>query len=214
MTRSIAITSLVGLALVLSGAARADRLGKGSSLVFGQLGGHRGEFVSVTPGLSAAGFPGSVFRNETGEVGGEIGYYRFLSDEWTLGFSGGYHASSMKNDEAGFGSETVDTHSFTVRIGGDRFAFIDDRAALYAGPGLFVTRGRWKSKEDFTIEGPDVTEVGLNGRIGMYARLGNGYGLVGHIGQVLSHASGKNSIGKVSWWSSTHEGAVGMAFDF
>jgi hypothetical protein len=213
MTRSIAIASLTGLALLLSGAARAERLAKGRSLVLIEIGGHRGEFVSVVPALTTA-FPGAVFRNESGEVGGEIAYYRFLSDQWTLGISGGYHASRVKTDELDL-TLTSDTHSFTVRTGGDRYAFIDDNVALYAGPGVFFARGQWKSKaDDITIEGPDATEVGLNGRIGMYGRLGKGWALVGHIGQVLSHTSGKNSIGKISWWSSTHEGAVGMAFDF
>lgn len=81
---------------------------------------------------------------------------------------------------------------------------------------MFFTRGRWKSNgtEDLTIEGPDTTEMGLNGRIGMYTRLGKGWALVGHVGQVLSRTSGKNSIGKVLWWSSTHDGSVGLAFDF
>ena len=65
-----------------------------------------------------------------------------------------------------------------------------------------------------TDEGPDATEVGLNGRIGMYARLREGTALFGHIGQVLSRTSGKDSSGKISWWSSTHEGSVGLAFDF
>ena len=93
------------------------------------------------------------------------------------------------------------------------------------------TRGRAKSQTIFDepgitdqfSEGPDTTELGLNGRIGMYARLGGSAGLFGHIGQVLSYASAGNSegitvptlsYGKVSWWSSTHEGAVGLAFDF
>lgn len=214
MTRSIAIASLIGLALLLPGVARAERLGKGHSLVLVEIGGHRGQFVSVLPPLTFAGFPGAVFRNESGEVGGEIAYYRFVTDQWTLGISGGYHASRMKTDELDL-TETTDTHSITARIGGDRYAFIDDNVALYAGPGVIFTRGRWKSKvADSTIEGPDAMEIGLNGRIGMYARLRKGSALVGHIGQVLSRTSGKNSIGKISWWSSTHEGSVGLAIDF
>ena len=164
--------------------------------------------------LAAAGLPETIFRNEIGEVGGEVAYYRFLSDQWTLGISGGYHASRLKTEELGL-TWTSDTHSFTARIGGDRYAFIDDNAALYAGPGVFLTRGRWKSKAaDVTIEGPDATEVGFNGRIGMYARLGKGTALFGHIGQNLSRTSAKDSAGKISWLSSTHEGSVGLAFDF
>jgi hypothetical protein len=108
------------------------------------------------------------------------------------------------------------------RVGGDRYAFIDDNVALYAGPGLLFTRGRATSEQTVfppaagggTSKGPDATEVGLNGRIGMYAALRKGTALFGHIGQVLSRTSGKDSTGKISWWSATHEGSVGLAFAF
>jgi hypothetical protein len=76
---------------------------------------------------------------------------------------------------------------------------------------LVLTRGRWS--ED-VVEGPNTTELGFNGRIGMYARLSSRTGLFGHIGQVLSYTSGEDPIGKVSWWSSTHEGSIGLALDF
>ena len=218
MNRSI-VRSLLFLVIIAFVAfpARAERLGKGRSLVLFGVGGHRGEFVYL----------GGGFRYESGEVGGDVGYYRFLSDQWTLGISGGYHVGGVKTDEKNpngtpFATDKFETHSFTVRLGGDRYAFIDDNVALYAGPGVVFTRGRVKDELTVnppavgggTSEGPNTTEVGLNGRIGMYARLRNGVALFGHIGQVLSHASGENSDGKLSWWSSTHEGSVGLAFDF
>jgi hypothetical protein len=222
MSRLHAAASLISLAACLAaslaGPAHAERFGKGRSLLLVGIGGHTGEFTY--PGIA-------TFRFETGEVGGEIAYYRFLSDQWTLGISGGYHASGRKTDENNpngtpLSTETFDTHSFTVRVGGDRYAFIDDNVALYAGPGVFFTRGRAKS--ELTVrppatgggggDGPDATEVGLNGRIGMYAHLGKGTALFGHIGQVLSRTSSKDSTGKISWWSSTHEGALGLALDF
>jgi hypothetical protein len=208
MTRSIAIASLIGLVLMLAGPAGAERLGKGHSLVFVGIGGHTGQFVS--PQGAAYG------RFDSGEVGGHLAYQRFLSDHWTLGVSGGYHGGQMKVDEAFFGNLKLSTHSFTVRVGGDRYAFIDDDVALYAGPGVLFSRGR-ATLEDTgggSDEGPDATEVGFNGRIGMYARLRKGAGLFGHIGQVLSRTSSEDATGKASWWSSTSEGSVGLAFDF
>ncbi len=214
MSRSVAAISIVGIALLLSGAARAERLGKGRSLVSVAVGGHRGQ--SVVAFTSFLGLPGAVGRYESGEVGGEIEYCRFLSDQWTLGIGGGYHFSRTSTTEYGLGTDVTETHSFTARIGGDRYAFIDDNVALFAGPGVVFTRGRWKDSDTggFVEEGPEATELGLNGRIGMYARVARRWALVGHIGQVLSHTSGKNSDGKVSWWASTHEGSVGLAFDF
>jgi hypothetical protein len=215
MSRLLATASRVSIAVCfaasLAGSARADRLGKGHSMVEVGIGGHTGQFTY--PGLVGLG------RYESGEVGGQVSYFRFLSDAWALGFSGGYHGSRMKEEDSG-GSfanpTTISTHSYTIRIGGDRYAFINDDVALYAGPGLFWTRGRVKTEvEGFgSSEGPDANERGFNGRIGMYARLGKGTALYGHIGQVLSYASGEDASGRSSWWSSTHEGSVGLAFDF
>jgi hypothetical protein len=210
MARSIVAVACVSALLLLSPAARAERLGKGRSLVTVAVSGHRGEFVTIVPLVSVLGFPGALDRNEIGEVGGEIAYYRFLSDQWTLGIAGGYHGSNTRTTGSGV-SGTTDTHSYSVRIGGDRFAFIDDNVALYAGPGVVVTRGQSKSNGE---EDPQATEIGLNGRIGMYARLTEDLALIGHIGQVLSHTTGKNEFGTISWWTSTHEGSVGVAIDF
>ena len=87
---------------------------------------------------------------------------------------------------------------------------------------MFFTRGRAKSEVTVrppatgggSSDGPDATEVGLNARIGMYARLGKCTALFGHIGQVLSRTSSKDATGKMSWWSSTQEGSLGVALDF
>ena len=210
MPRSITTACFVAIALSIAVPAHAQRLHKGNSLVLVGISGHSGEFE----------FEG--FRFETGEVGGHLACAHFLSDHWTVDLSGGYHFSRVKEEQNNPPeTSTLDTHSFTGRIGGDRFAFIDDDVALYAGPGAFVTVGRAKS--DFVMsppvpglrsQGPNTTEVGFNGRIGMYARLRKGAALFGHIGQNLSHSSGKDSAGKVTWWTSTHEGSVGLAFDF
>jgi len=197
---------------LLPSVARAERPGKGHSLVHVALSGHRGQFVFVIQPI--LGFPGAVGAFERSEVGGEFGYSRFLSDEWTLGISGAYHASRERSEQSGY-TLTDDSHSFTARVGADRYAFIDDNVALCAGPGATFTRGRSKVDDSFiTDEDPDATEIGLDGRIGMYARLGKGWAFIGHVGQVLSRTSGKASFGKISWWSSTPEGALGLAFDF
>jgi len=207
----------VCFAASLAGSARAERPGKGRSLVEIGISGHTGQFTY--PGIVSFG------RYQSGEVGGQLSYFRFLSDQWTVGISGGYHAGRLKDEDKGggvfAGTSTINTHSFTIRIGGDRYAFINDDVALYAGPGLFWTRGRSKSEVvanpptvSGTNEGPDANETGFNGRIGMYARLGGSTALYGHIGQNLSYASAKDDTGKSSWWSSTHEGSVGLAFEF
>jgi len=189
---------LIGLAVSLAGSARADRLGKGRSLVEIGIGGH-----SVP----------------NGELGGQLGYFRFLSDQWTLGVSGGYYANRTKF-ESNPSTQTFNAHSFTIRVGGDRYAFINDDVALYAGPGVLWTRGHDKTEFDagppvgsLTVEA-DTDVVGFNGRIGMYARLSRSTALYGHVGQVLSHSSREGGGTKTSSWSNSLEGSVGLAFDF
>src|SRR5262245_4498689 len=214
MHRSVVVL-VVGVILgsALSfGSARAERLGKGDWLLSVGVAGHTGQFIESIPGLGAAGFTGAVFRFEQGEVGGTIALSRFLTDHWALELSGGYSAGREKTDDF-LGTRTKETRSFTVRAGGDRYAFIDDDVALFVGPGLFFTRGHVTSTVT-GIPGPDATELGLDARVGMYARLAKSTGFFAHIGQVLSYTSGVASEGKISWWSSTTKGSIGLAFDF
>src|SRR5689334_12969779 len=107
MSRSLALASLIGLSLLLAAPAHADRIGKGHTLIFMGIGGHIGEFVGPGP-----------FRDESGEVGGQLAYNRFLTDHWTVALAGSYHASQFKTDRNNasgtpLDTETLTTHSYT-----------------------------------------------------------------------------------------------------
>ena len=115
------------------------------------------------------------------------------------------------------GHEKFTSSSFNVRIGGDRYAFLNDDVALYAGPGLLYWRGHAEYEGfglGFDGRWPDVTQVGLNGRIGMYARLAGHSALFGHIGQVIARNSASDTPGDNTWWTNHFEGSVGLAVDF
>lgn len=211
--------------LVLASPASAERLGKGRSVVSVGMSGHRGQFIQLaglvgSPEYLAVNGPG-----DAGEVGGEAALARFLNDHWTIGLDLGYHASREKTgDQAPFyiNADIFRTQSWTLRIGSDRYVLIDDGMALYAGPGVFVTQGR----ETFELTqpsagggirvGPYSAEYGLNGRIGMYARLVGRSSLCAHIGQSFSHTSARAATSNKTWewWSSAPEGAFSLAFDF
>ena len=220
MSRLLAVAARTSLAVCLTaslaGPVQAERLGKGRSLVLVGISGHTGQFVVPGP-----------FNTSAGEVGGQAAYYHFMSDQWTLGGSVAYLVSKTTRDEnnpngSPLATDKFDSRSFAVSVGGDRYAFIGDDVAIYAGPGVFYARGRLK--DEFTVhppavggasfEGPNTTEVGGDGHVGMYARLQGHTALYGHVGLVLSRASGEDPTGKVSWWSSTPEGSFGLAFDF
>jgi hypothetical protein len=221
MRHSLAIACLFAICLGGSvvGPAHAEPLGKGRALILIGVGGHTGQFT----------YPGSsTIRLQSGEVGGLVSYSRFLNDEWTWGVSAGYYASRARIDENNpngtpLGTESFDTRSFTIRLGVDRYAYVNDDVAVFAGPGVGITRGQAKS--EFKVippatgggvnKSPHSSEVGLNWRVGMYVRLGRNTALVGHIGYVLAHTwGGQGPSGESSWWSSTPEGAVGLALGF
>ena len=198
---------LVVAVCLLASPAHAGRLAKGSSVLWVGLNG------SVAQLLSPGGGPLDSY--EGSELGIHVALNRFVSDAWTIAISGGFDAGSTKFELSGGGDLKLTSSSFNVRFGGDRYAFINDDVALYAGPGILFWKGHGKFQNppsDLTF--PDVTQIGLNGRIGMYARLSGHAALFGHIGQVLATNSGDDSAGKYTWWSNHHEGSVGLAFDF
>jgi len=197
--------------------AEAARLVRGNSVVWIGLNGNVAQLVG--PAL------GHAVVTESPELGVHVAYSRFLSDAWTVAFSGGYafgrrrfeYSASYPAPALAGTEEKFASRSFNVRIGGDRYAFINDDVAVYAGPGLLF----WKGHAEYAgfglgVDGTwaDVTQIGFNGRMGLYARLTGRSGLFGHIGQVIARNSDDDTPGKNTWWSNHHEGSVGLAFDF
>ena len=205
--RNPALALVCVAACALATPAAAARLVKGSNVVWVGLNGNVAQLLDTATGISPSG-----------ELGVHVALNRFLSDAWTMVVSGGVDAGSSKLElAAGGGTFKATSSSFNVRVGGDRYAFINDDVALYAGPGVLFWKGHAEFESPATPKDkePDVTQVGLNGRLGMYARLSNHVALFGHIGQVLATNSAKSSNGdKYTWWSNHHEGSVGLAFDF
>lgn len=209
MTRPMAILLLaILMGSAVAPASRAEKLAKGNSVVWIGLNGNRSHIVTPPVNLATLG--------EENEVGLHLALSYFLSDDWAGVISGGFAGENQKFEPAAAGLESkFKSSSYNVRVGLDRYAFINDGVALYAGPGLLY----WKGGSDYTLAGtttswPDVTEWAINGRIGMYARLTSHAGLFGHIGHVVGTNSGEDAAGKVTWWSSHHEGSVGLALDF
>ena len=199
-TTIIAAAALVGLVPLPASAAR---LARGNSVLWVGVHGDRAQLVPDTT------FNAGFF--EYGEVGVNAAISHFVTDHWTVLLEGDFSGSSFTFDATGGGESKSTSTSWAIRFGGDRYAFINDDVALYAGPGIRFWQGKVK---DDGIEGPDVKQIALNGRLGMWTRLGAHYGLYGHIGQVIGYNTADRADGRVKWWSSHHEGSVGLAFDF
>lgn len=213
-----AVMVFMTLAMCLSSSpAGAGRLARGSSVVWIGLNGNQAQLVGF--GL------GNAEPIEESELGVHVAFSRFLSDTWAVALSGGFdagsntfkYASSYPNPTLAGTEEKFSSRSFNLRIGADRYAFINDDVAVYAGPGLMFWRGHARYEGfGLGLDGtwPDVNQIGFNGRLGLYARLSGRSGLFGHVGQVLARNTDDDSAGKNTWWTSHHEGSVGLAVDF
>jgi hypothetical protein len=219
MSRVLAMAAVTCLVLYSVADAQADRLGKGRSLLSVGVAGHTGQFISP--------YGAFYFPYTSSEVGGSLAYSRFLSDQWTVAIAGTFYIGRARLDQnnpngSPLATETLATHTFQGRVGTDRFAFFDDNIGLFTGPGLFVFQSRAKDEDQVhpptvgggTNQGPDATGIGIDWRIGVHARMSGGTAFEAHVGEGLAYAWGKDSNGKVSWWSSNPEGALGLAFSF
>jgi hypothetical protein len=206
--------ALIALATVLvsPGPARSDRLGKGNSMLWLGFNGNKTQLVGPTTG--------SVSEYEDSELGAHFAYHHFTSDEWTVSLSGGTDVGRVQFRPAAAGApvETYTSRSWNVRVGADRFAFVNDRAAIYAGPGLLY----WTGEAEYSGSGdpfidlkwPRVSQIGINGRIGMYASISHRTALFGHIGQVIARNTASDSRGKNIWFTNHNEGSVGLSYEF
>jgi len=205
------VLSLAALVLIIAAPAHADRLAKGSKVVWAGLNGNVAQLIGPASDES---------RYVADEIGLHLAYSHFVSDVWAMVLSGGLDfGSDTFEPEAAGPSIELTNKSWNARFGFDRYAFINDEVALYAGPGLLYWKGNAELKGvgDSPAAGNEwleVSQFAFNGRLGMYARFTDNIALFGHIGQVLATNSADDTIGKRTWWSNHHEGSVGLALDW
>lgn len=200
---------LAAFTLAAPGAVQAQRLTTGTSVIWAGLNGNTAQLIGPVAGS------GNTF--ESGELGLHLAYSYFLNPAWTLVMSGGLDVGGNEFEPASGPTPKFTSNSWNVRLGFDRYAFISDDIAIYAGPGLQLWRGKgeFDGSGDPSVdrEWPTVRQIAFNGRLGMYARFAKHYALFGHVGQVIGQNSGEDGNGKNTWWSNHHEGSVGLAVD-
>jgi len=199
------VLTIVATMLCVTPSAHADRIGGGNSLIWVGLNGNRAQLLTSPLDVE-----------EGDEVGVHGAYSYFLSDAWTIVASGGLDTGNRRLEVGVVPPFKYASHSWNVRLGCDRYAFINDDVAFYAGPGLLY----WKGHAEIPDQGfgvshmPDVHETAFNARLGMLANLTGHVGLFGHIGQSIGSNSSDQGGVKATWWSSSHEGSVGLSLDF
>jgi hypothetical protein len=189
--------------------ATARELTTGAGSIWVGLNGNSTPLIGPTTGFGME-FQGS-------ELGVHLGYSRALSAKWTAVLSGGFGVGSSQFKPAAGPTVRLSSSSWNLRIGVDRYAYINDEVAVYAGPGLLYWRGNAEvdgtGNDEFDGDWPTVRQIGFNGRFGMKAHFAPHYALFGHIGQVIASNNSKNGLGRNTWWTNHHEGSVGIAVD-
>jgi outer membrane protein with beta-barrel domain len=220
MRIGIAVALLATLGLASTG--QAAKLVKGNSVVWIGLHGDRAQLISDDNQevFNSDGNPIGPNFFEYGEPGMDLALSYFVTDNWNINLAGDISGARNTFEEKGGQESRSTSTSYDIRFGGDRYAFITDNVAVYAGPGIRYWKGRVK---DNGHSSPDVNQIGLNGRLGFWTRLGSHYGLYGHIGQVVGYNTADlpettgatpEPGGRARWYSSHHEGSVGLALDF
>lgn len=202
------LTLLLVFGVTLSPAS-ARTLTPRRGMLWAGLNGNRAQLVGPSTGFE------SVL--EGSELGLHVAYSYALSQKWTVVVSGGFDVGSSQFKPATGPTSRFSINSWNARLGFDRYAFITDDVALYAGPGLLYWRGNAEVDGTGTPavdrKWPTVRQIAFNGRIGMLARFAERYALFGHIGQVIGANSAEDGNGRNTWWSNHHEGSVGLSVE-
>lgn len=217
MIRKFALVSLVAAfaAFAFTSDSSAKPVEKGSAFLSFQL--TEGVADLFTPEARLG--TGYISAYDHSEWGGQIMYQYLISDEWAVAPSFGL-GTFKETNEPGTNAAPTDPDfeytqsSWNVRIGLDRFVNVGDKFALYAGPGISVWSGKEKFSDATPPESESTSRVSLDGRIGAHVAIGDSFGLSGHVGHYIGHATGEDTGAKATWWPSGNEGAMGVSFHF
>lgn len=207
---------IVVVALLALSAAPALALERGGTMLAVQL--SNGTADLYTP--EAFGTAGFISAYDHSELGVQAQIWHMLSDDYALALGGGIGFFSETNEPGnnalpGTSEFKYTQSSWHLRLGGDRMVKIADRATLYFGPGIEFWNGKAKFEQGpNSLETESITRVSFSGRIGGTMSIGPGWGLTGHIGHLIGHASAKDLGAKATWWPSSFEAAGGIAFEF
>lgn len=171
--------------------------------------------------LSPSGTVGYVTTQPalpTLRAGAELWY--FCKGDYAMNISGGIdHFSETDKPGTAALPGAVDQKStisgYHVRIGGDHFYALGDRAHFYMGGGLAYASSKFKYEAGTTSdESPSLTTYGIDGRIGGMVSLNKTVAMGGRIGHMFGMSSGDKDGAKASATASGFYGEATVAFAF
>ncbi len=212
------ILALSAVALVaLMSASTALAAAKGSTVFALQVSNGTADLYDAG-GISHGGNYVSAFDHT--EIGAQAQVWHFMADDYAMSLSFGLGMFSEtdkpgNNPDAGAADIKYTQNSFNVRVGGDRFVKLGERASLYFGPGIEFWNGKAKyetGEATSSWEGESVTRYSLSGRIGALMQLSNSVSLGCQLGRKVGMASVTDRGAKASWWPSSFDAAGGLVF--
>ncbi len=197
--------------LAVASTASAEIFQKGQVLIEARL----VQFVSNT--VDTFFFGGIDNHNALG-FGGNFTYS--FSDMWAWELGGFFGFGNEKWEYAGDDVKWK-VSAFGVGSGILRTVNINDQIGLFFGPGFEWVSARssvedndWYGIGDW--ENPRANTISLVTKMGVLAKLGEHFGLKGHLGKKWSIVSFSENVGgdelKVSGWTTSIDGAAGFVF--
>jgi len=171
-----------------------------------------GEFGSGT----AAAFDHS-------EYGFKFEYWNLMGPEYAFTASGGIGTFGEENKPGtnaspGTGTFNYSQSSWNIRLGGDRFVKLGERAYVFFGPGIEFWTGKAKFEDDSFVppsyETESVTRISLHGRVGAHMMVSETWGFTVQLGEKVGQATYEEAGAKSTWWPSSTDGSMGLVFKF
>jgi len=166
---------------------------------------------------------GSAAAYDHSEYGFKLEYWNLMSADYAFTLSGGLGMFSEENKPGtnaspGIGTFTYSQSSWNIRVGGDRFVPLGERAFVFFGPGIEYWTGKAKFEDDSppaaTYETENTTRISLHGRIGAHMMVAENWGVTVEAGQKVGTATYEEAGAKTTWWPSSMDGALGLVFKF
>ena len=166
---------------------------------------------------------GTAAAYDHSEYGFKLEYWNLMGPDYAFTLSGGLGMFGEENKPGsnaapGTGTFKYSQSSWNIRVGGDRFVPLGERAYVFFGPGLEYWTGKAKFEDDtppaLTYETESTTRISLHARLGAHMMVGETWGVTVQAGQKVGTATYEEAGAKTTWWPSSLDGSMGLVFKF
>ena len=184
------------------------------------------QVATGTADLASGGLSGLSSAYDHSEYGFKLEFWKLMSPDYAFTASGGVGTFSEKQtlgDNAILGDRdfSYTQSSWNIRIGGDRFVALGERAYVFFGPGIEYWTGKAKfdpvnpfDQFSETYETESTSRISLHARLGAHMMVAENWGVTLQAGQKVGQATYEEAGAKTTWWPSSTDGSLGLVFKF